>query len=182
MLIARPVISLQSRLSQLGIPTDVVDEEYLQKPRKWNIDSIKKFMLFVGPTSSVFDYTTYFLMLFVFGCIAFKRLPIGDPMKTHYEQLFHTGWFVESLATQTLVLFVIRTFGNPFKSKPSAPLAITTVLITVVGIVLPFSRAAGTLGFLPLPGAYFVFLGISTLTYLLLVEFAKRRLFSHARA
>src|SRR5947209_1424995 len=83
--------------SQVGIPTDKVDEEYLLKPRRWNIESIKKFMMFIGPTSSVFDYSTYFLMLFVFGCWQFKAPGTSVEMKAHYESLFHTGWFVESL-------------------------------------------------------------------------------------
>jgi Mg2+-importing ATPase len=90
--------------------------------------------------------------------------------------LFHTGWFVESLATQTLVLFVIRTAGNPFRSRPSLPLAITTVLIVLVGIVLPFSPFANVFGLTPLPAMFFLFLGGTVMTYLLLVELVKRRL------
>lgn len=92
------------------------------------------------------------------------------------EVLFHTGWFVESLATQTLVLFVIRTAGNPLRSRPSRPLTITTLLIVLVGIILPFTPLAGYLGFTPLPGLYFLFLVAMTVTYLLLVEVVKRRL------
>jgi Mg2+-importing ATPase len=86
------------------------------------------------------------------------------------------GWFVESLATQTLVLFVIRTAGNPWRSRPSFPLAVTTVLVVLIGVTLPFTSLAATLGFVTLPGAYFVFLGGVTLTYLVLVEVVKRRL------
>ena len=92
------------------------------------------------------------------------------------EVLFHTGWFVESLATQTLVQFVIRTAGNPLRSRPSRPLTITTLLIVLVGIILPFTPLAGYLGFTPLPGLYFLFLVAMTVTYLLLVEVVKRRL------
>ena len=92
------------------------------------------------------------------------------------EALFQTGWFVESLATQTLVLFVIRTADNPLRSRPSLPLAVTTVLVVLTGMILPFSPLAATLGLVPLPGAYFLFLGGVTLTYLALVEVAKRRL------
>jgi P-type Mg2+ transporter len=92
------------------------------------------------------------------------------------EALFQTGWFVESLATQTLVLFVIRTAGNPLRSRPSLPLAVTTVLVVLIGVILPFTPLAATLGFVPLPGAYFVFLGGVTMTYLVLVEVVKRRL------
>jgi Mg2+-importing ATPase len=92
------------------------------------------------------------------------------------EALFQTGWFVESLAMQTLVLFVIRTVGTPWRSRPSLPLAVTTVLVVLIGVMLPFTPLAATLGFVPLPGAYFVFLGGVTMTYLVLVEMVKRRL------
>ena len=153
--------------AQITIPSDNVDPQYVRGPQRWDMKLIRNFMLLIGPISSIYDFLTFYVLLHFFHAS---------------EQLFHTGWFVESLATQTLVLFVIRTFGNPFKSRPSAPLAITTVLITLVGIVLPFSRLAAALGFLPLPGSYFVFLTISTLTYLLLVEFAKRKLFARAMA
>ena len=99
------------------------------------------------------------------------------------ESLFHTGWFVESLATQTLVLFVIRTTGNPLRSRPSRPLAFTTVAVVVVAIVLPFTPAAAPLGFVPLPGRFFVFLAGIVGAYLACVELAKRRLLlRHAAA
>src|SRR5207248_8905856 len=97
------------------------------------------------------------------------------------EALFQTGWFVESLATQTLVLFIIRTAGNPLRSRPSLPLAVTTVLVVLIGVILPFTPLAATLGFVPLPGAYFVFLGGATATYLILVELVKRRLMRKLR-
>ncbi len=97
------------------------------------------------------------------------------------EVLFHTGWFVESLATQTLVLFVIRTPRNPLRSRPSLPLAITTIAIVVVGVILPYSPLAGVLGFEPLPAGYFLFLTAASLTYLVLVEIAKRYLLGDAR-
>jgi Mg2+-importing ATPase len=97
------------------------------------------------------------------------------------ETLFHTGWFVESLATQTLVLFVIRTPRNPLTSRPSGPLAITTLAVVTFGIYLPYSPLAGVLGFEPLPVRYFLFLFASTLTYLLFVEIAKRYLLGGAR-
>ena len=98
------------------------------------------------------------------------------PCPKKYGHPFHTGRFVESLATQTLVLFVIRTAGNPLRSRPSRPLTITTLLIVLVGIILPFTPLAGYLGFTPLPGLYFLFLVAMTVTYLLLVEVVKRRL------
>ncbi|MCX6928761.1 MAG: magnesium-translocating P-type ATPase, partial [Verrucomicrobia bacterium] len=96
-------------VSQVGIPLDHVDEEYLTKPRCWNIKSIRNFMVFIGPISSIFDYATFFLMLYFFGCIAFSAPGSSPAQKTHWEQLFHTGWFVESLLTQTLIVHIIRT-------------------------------------------------------------------------
>ena len=148
-------------ISQITIPSDNVDDTFIHKPRKWNISFIREFMLFIGPISSIFDFLTFFVMLNLFDAT---------------EALFHTGWFVESLATQTLVLFIIRTQGNPFKSRPSLPLAITVLSIVVIGLILPFSPLAGFLGFTPLPAGYFLFLVVATTTYLLLVEIVKRRL------
>jgi P-type Mg2+ transporter len=92
------------------------------------------------------------------------------------DVLFHTGWFVESLATQTLVLFIIRTAGNPLRSRPSRPLAITTLVIVAIGILLPYTPLAGPLGFAPLPLLYFLFLAGMVAIYLLFVELVKRRL------
>lgn len=146
-------------LAQVTIPTDQVDASFIQKPQHWDIRLIRNFMIFIGPLSSIYDFLTFFLLLTVFHAS---------------EPLFHTGWFVESLATQTLVLFVIRTAGNPLRSRPSLPLAITTCLIVMLGIVLPFTPFAASLGFVPLPGLYFLFLTGMTLTYLLLVEVVKR--------
>jgi Mg2+-importing ATPase len=124
---------------------------------------IRNFMLFIGPISSIYDFLTFYVLLHFFHAS---------------EPLFHTGWFVESLATQTLVLFVIRTAGNPLRSRPSVWLAFTTVLIVIVGVLLPFSPLAKLLGFTPLPLRFFLFLAASTFTYLLLVELAKRRFFA----
>jgi Mg2+-importing ATPase len=148
-------------LGQLTIPTDNVDETYLQKPQRWNVGLIRNFMIFIGPISSLFDFLTFYVLLHVFRTS---------------EAQFHTGWFVESLATQTLVLFVIRTSKNPLRSRPSGPLAATCLAVTAIGIYLPFSPLAGLLGFTPLPASYFAFLAIATAAYLLLVEAAKRRL------
>ena len=148
-------------LAQITIPTDNVDASYIDKPRRWDIKLIRDFMIYIGPISSIYDFLTFYALLKIFHAS---------------ESLFHTGWFVESLATQTLVLFVIRTAGNPFRSRPSWPLAITTVLIVVVGIVLPFSPLAAVFGFTPLPAMFFLFLAVTVITYLLLVELVKRRL------
>ncbi len=148
-------------LSQITIPTDNVDASYIKKPQHWDIRLLRNFMIVIGPISSIFDFLTFFLLLRVFQA--------GDV-------LFHTGWFVESLATQTLVLFIIRTAGNPLRSRPSRPLAITTLVIVAIGILLPYTPLAGPLGFIPLPPLYFLFLAGMTAIYLLLVELVKRRL------
>jgi Mg2+-importing ATPase len=151
--------------AQITIPSDRVDEQYIRSPRRWDMKLIRNFMIFIGPISSIYDFLTFYVLLHFF----------------HASQPeFHTGWFVESLATQTLVLFVIRTMGSPLKSRPSVPLGITTVLIVIVGVTLPYSPLAQLLGFAPLPGPFFVFLAVSTATYLLLVEMAKRLLFARA--
>jgi Mg2+-importing ATPase len=148
-------------LAQVTIPTDRVDAAYVRKPQRWNIRILRDFMLSIGPISSVFDFLTFFVLLRVFRAS---------------ETLFHTGWFVESLATQALVLFVIRTAGNPLVSRPSAPLAVTTLAVVVVAVLLPFTPAAGALGFEPLPAPFFGFLLGVVGAYLVFVELVKRRL------
>jgi Mg2+-importing ATPase len=148
-------------LAQVTIPTDRVDDSYIAKPQRWNIRVIRNFMLWIGPLSSIYDFVTFFALLRIFHA---------------GERLFHTGWFVESLATQTLVLFVIRTAGNPLRSRPSVPLAVTTLLIVGVGAALPYTPLAHVLGFTPLPAAFWGFLTAVTITYLLLVEAVKRLL------
>jgi Mg2+-importing ATPase len=115
-------------------------------------------MIFIGPISSLYDFLTFFLLLTVFHAS---------------EQFFQTGWFVESLATQTLVIFVIRTAGNPFRSRPSRALTVTTLTIVLVGLLLPFTPLAGALGFVPLPPLFFLFLLVATITYLALVQVVK---------
>jgi Mg2+-importing ATPase len=148
-------------LAQITIPTDNVDDTYLKKPQHWDISLIRNFMVLIGPISSVFDFLTFYVLLHFFHTS---------------EAQFHTGWFVESLATQTLVLFVIRTSKNPLLSRPSGPLAATCLAVVAIGLYLPFSPLAHMLGFTPLPTAYFVFVAVATAAYLLLVEVAKRRL------
>jgi Mg2+-importing ATPase len=152
-------------LSQISIPTDNVDESFVAKPRKWNIDLIRKFMLWIGPVSSFYDFLTFFVLLRFFH---------ASP------RLFHTGWFVESLATQTLVIFVIRTMGNPFQSRPSRLLALTTTAIVVVGVALPFTPLGGWLGFESLPAVYLGYVALATATYLVLVELVKRKVMRRA--
>ena len=152
-------------LAQITIPTDNVDDTYLQKPQRWDINLIRNFMLFIGPISSIFDFLTFYVLLHFFHAS---------------EAQFHTGWFIESLATQTLVLFVIRTSKNPFHSRPSNPLIATCLAAVALGLYLPFSPLAGVLRFTPLPGAYFAFVAVATGGYLLLVEAAKKRLLRRA--
>jgi len=148
-------------LAQLTIPTDNVDETYLQKPQHWDIHLIRNFMVFIGPISSIFDFLTFYVLLHFFRAS---------------EAQFHTGWFIESLATQTLVIFVIRTAKNPLRSRPSGPLLASCLAAVAVGTYLPFSPLAKMLGFTPLPLSYFAFVAVATVAYLLLVEIAKRLL------
>jgi Mg2+-importing ATPase len=150
-------------LSQLTIPADNVDSAYVRKPQHWNIGTIRRFMLLIGPISSLYDFLTFYVLL---------HLLHAGP-----EQ-FHTGWFVESLATQTLVLLVIRTAGSPFRSRPSRGLLVTVVVAVAIGVWLPYSPFNLQLGFTPLPPRYFIFLVVAIVTYLALVELAKRRLLS----
>jgi Mg2+-importing ATPase len=146
--------------SQLAIPTDSVDEEQLRRPSHWDIAFIRRFMLCFGPLSSVFDFVTFGVMLWVFH---------SGP------DLFHSGWFVESLATQTLVIFAIRTRRIPFfRSHPSLPLTLAALGVVTVGALLPATPLAHVLGFQPLPGAFFAALGGMVICYLGLIEVGKR--------
>jgi P-type Mg2+ transporter len=160
--------------SQVGIPLDNVDEEYLTKPRRWNIRSIRNFMVFIGPMSSIFDYATFFLMLYFFGCAAYSAPGTSPQHKAYLEQLFHTGWFVESLLTQTLIVHIIRTQKIPFvQSRPSKAMLFTTLAIMVVGAWLPFSPLAKFLGFARLPAIYFAWLAGFLLAYSVLTHVVK---------
>ncbi len=153
-------------IAQLTIPSDHVDASFLRKPRRWNVDLIRRFMLWIGPLSSIYDLLTFYVLLKVFHAA---------------PSLFHTGWFVESIATQTLVIFVIRTGLRPFQSRPSHALLATTLSVVAIAIALPFITPLATLlGFVPLPLGYFVFLVAATTTYLVLVEIVKRRVLRHA--
>jgi Mg2+-importing ATPase len=157
--------SLLHDLAQLTIPIDEVDVSFLHKPRRWDIGLIRRFMVRIGPVSSLFDLLTFAVLLWVF------LAP---------EAEFHTGWFVESLATQTLVLFVIRTGHRPWHSRPSRALVATVLAVVVVGVWLPYSPFAGTLGFVPLPVAYVAFVAAATMAYLGLVEVVKQLLLRRA--
>ncbi|PYC87330.1 magnesium-translocating P-type ATPase [Streptomyces tateyamensis] len=152
--------------SQLAIPTDNVDEEQLRKPSHWDIAFIRRFMICFGPLSSVFDFVTFGVMLWVFH---------AGPA------LFRSGWFVESLATQTLVIFAIRTRRIPFfRSHPSLPLTLAALGVVAVGSLLPATPLAATLGFQPLPGAFFAALVAMIIAYLVLIEIGKRLFYGAA--
>ncbi len=161
-------------VSQVGIPLDNVDEEYLARPRKWNIKSIRNFMVFIGPISSIFDYATFFLMLYFFNCVAFSAAGASAAQKAHLESLFHTGWFVESLLTQTLIVHIIRTHRIPFiQSRASKPMLFTTLGVMAFGMWLPFSPMANTLGLTPLPKVYFLWLAGFLIAYAVLTHGVK---------
>ncbi|MGE5641364.1 MAG: HAD-IC family P-type ATPase, partial [Clostridia bacterium] len=147
--------------SQTAIPTDEVDEEYLASPRRWDIDGIFKFMVVIGPVSSLFDYATYAMMLLVFDAGR-------DPA------LFQTGWFVESLLSQTLIIHIIRTAKVPFlESRASATLMTTSLAVCGIGIALPFTPAGAALGFVVLPSLYWPLLAAMLVAYAVLTHLAK---------
>src|SRR5437879_2342211 len=149
--------------SQVPIPADAVDGEQVTRPRPWEIGEIKRFILFVGPISSIFDYTTFFVMLWIFSA--------GNPPQA---SLFQTGWFVESLMTQTLIIHVIRPNKIPFlQSRASWPLTATSLAIIVFGIWLPYSPAASALGFTHLPQLYWPILLLTLLGYMGLTQIIK---------
>jgi len=141
--------------SQVPIPNDAVDDEQVAHPRPWKIGEIKRFILCVGPISSIFDYTTFFVMLYLFKCWDPSRAP-----------LFQTGWFVESIMTQTLIIHIIRTNKIPFfQSRASWPLLITTFTIMAFGAWLPYSPLASSLGLTHLPAMYWPILLLTLLAY-----------------
>jgi Mg2+-importing ATPase len=149
-------------LSELAIPTDNVDAEYIEKPKRLDISYIRNFMLYFGPISSIFDFLTFFMMLYVFN--AWNNGP-----------LFQTAWFIESLCTQTLVIFAIRTRKSPFfKSMPSKPLLISSLGVVAVAILLPFTPLGKLFQFIALPIGFFLFLAVFVTVYFTMVESLKR--------
>jgi len=170
--------------SQIGIPYDNVDAEFLQKPRKWNIGNIQKFMMYVGPTSSLFDYTTFAVMLWFFKCSNLNLAAPADLLHrftggpgvanddTYAASLFHTGWFVESIITQTLIVHVIRTRKIPFIQSIASPaLILTTVLIMLIGSSIPYIPFVATyLHMVPLPAIYWAFIAATILCYVTLTH------------
>jgi Mg2+-importing ATPase len=147
-------------ISQMSIPSDNVDEESLKQPKHWNISFIRSYMVFFGPISSLYDFLTFGVLFYVFHAKA---------------ELFHTGWFIESLATQIFVVFVIRTSRSPFyKSKPGIWLTLTCWLLVIISMILPYTPIGVSLGFVAPPLLYFVILIVMIVTYLALVEFLKK--------
>ncbi len=148
-------------LLQTTIPTDKVDPEWVAKPRKWSISNIRRFVLFIGPISSIFDYATFFLMLYFFNTWS-------NP------ELFHTGWFVESLFTQTLIIHIIRTNKIPFiQSRASLALVFSTLIIVGIGAGLTYSPFAGALGFTSLPPIFWLFLLGMLISYVFITQAVK---------
>ncbi len=161
-------------LSQLSIPTDNVDREALVKPRHWNIDFIRKYMIFFGPVSSLYDFLTFGAMFFII------QMYYGAGSFASHGALFQTGWFIESVMTEVLVVFVIRTSRTPFfRSRPSRWLLISCLGIVALAVLIPFTRIGADLGFVAPPAIYFVVLIILVSTYLLLVESLKKRFLDH---
>ena len=153
--------------SQTAIPSDDVDREFLLAPRKWNIDAIFKFMVFIGPISSIFDYTTFYVMLYVFD-------GYNNPA------LFQTGWFVKSLLTQTLIIHVIRTEKIPFlESRASTALGAATVIICLTGMALPYTVIGAMLKLTPLPPHYWPILAATLVAYGGMTQIVKTWFYRH---
>jgi Mg2+-importing ATPase len=170
--------------SQVPIPTDNVGPLQTAKPRPWKMGEIAKFIVFIGPISSIFDYTTYAMMWFVFHCrnlsltppaaLAARFANATAPGDSYAAALFHTGWFVESLMTQTLIIHVIRTNLLPFvQSRASWQLTMTSLLIMGIGAALPYTPLAGPLGFVPLPAMFWPLLALTLVCYVGLTQLVK---------
>jgi Mg2+-importing ATPase len=150
-------------ISQISIPWDQMDREFIEKPRKWDAGSIGKFMLYVGPTSSIFDYVTFGVMWYFYGA--------NSPEK---QTLFQSGWFIEGLLTQTLIIHIIRTNKIPFiQSWAAAPVVLLTLLIMAIGIYIPFSPFASAFKLQPLPLSYFLWLAGILISYCALTQVVK---------
>jgi len=157
------ILDLLYHLSQVAIPWDRMDKEYLQLPRKWDASDIARFMIWIGPISSIFDITTYCLMWFVFGA--------NSP---EHQSLFQSGWFIESLLSQTLIVHMIRTHKIPFiQSAASPPVLLVTAAVMAIGIFFPFSPLGASVGMQPLPLSYFAWLFAMLLSYCVLTQIIK---------
>jgi Mg2+-importing ATPase len=156
-------------MSNMTIPTDNVDEEYTEKPRKWDIDFVRKYTLWLGPFSSLYDFLTFGIMLFIFGCWAGTSAP-GN----HLAALFQSAWFVESFWTEVLIMFVIRTRRTPFlTSRPGKWLAGFIIGFVAFGTIFPFTPLGVFVGMVPLPTEFWILVILMTVTYLFLVDAAK---------
>ncbi len=161
--------------SQTGIPMDNVDAELVKKPVRWDITNIKRFMIFIGPMSSIFDYATFGLMWFFFNARAYLDPALSEVQRQGFASLFQTGWFVESLLTQTLIVHIIRTRKIPFiQSRASAPMLLTTLFIMAVGSWLPYSPFASVLGLVALPWTYWLWIVAFLISYSILTHRVKR--------
>jgi Mg2+-importing ATPase len=163
--------------SQGAIPFDNVDKEYIEKPRKWDASDLKRFMIFIGPISSIFDITTFLLMFFVIGpaVLGAGYASLTGEAALTFQQLFHTGWFVESLLSQTFIVHMIRTRKIPFvQSRASLPVMLLTFGIMAVGITLPFTALGAKIGLTALPWAFFPWLLATLLCYCVLTQFVKQ--------
>jgi len=154
-------------VSEIGVPFDNVDAEALRRPVRWNIKFIERFMLVLGPVSSLFDFLTFFALLSLFGA---------------GEAMFQTGWFIESLATQSLVIFIIRTRGPPWRSVPHPLLTCLTIGVVLLGLIIPLTPLGPVFGFVEPPPGFYLFLALAVAAYLFLVEVAKRHLYRRAWA
>jgi Mg2+-importing ATPase len=157
-------------IGQTAVPTDSVDPEQARKPRAWDLKELTRFIVFIGPCSSIFDYTTFFIMLYVFRCWD-TSTPVAA---AHSASLFQTGWFVESLLTQTLIIHVIRTDKIPFiQSRPSRAMVLTSLLVAAVGVAIPASPLGRYLGFTALPLLYWPLLALTLTCYMVLTQGVK---------
>ena len=151
-------------VSEIPIPLDSVDDQDLLHPRAWDMKFIRNFMLMIGPVSSIFDFLTFYVLYALLHA---------------NEALFRTGWFVESLATQVLVIFVIRTRGNPFRSRPHPGLAATSLAVVSFAMLLPFLPLGGYFKFVPLPPLFYGIVAGMVLAYLCLVQVTKGVFYGH---
>lgn len=157
------ILNLFYDFSQLSIPWDKMDPEFLRRKRNWDPSGIPRFMLFIGPISSIFDVTTFAALWYIY-----------DANSVAHEAFFQTGWFVESLLSQTLIVHMIRTKKIPFfQSMATWPVIITTVLIMIIGIYLPYSFIGPAIGFVELPNSYFIILAATLICYSILTQFVK---------
>ena len=172
------ILNLIYDISQITIPWDNVDKDFLSKPRKWKANDIQRFMIFIGPSSSIFDYVTFGVMFFVICPLALGGVPyhlLSGADQLEFAKFFQSGWFIESLFTQTLIVQVLRTEKVPFfQSRASWIVLLTSCLLLTIGVALPYTAAGRAIGFAPLPLQYFYWLAGILLAYCVLTQFLKR--------